>query len=119
MRVCNGDVEPTGTARDGLDVPLPKGEPGPARVPDNVFDDATTPLKLVALPPPMIPVRKLLMDVLDVLFAFPEGITCQGISQLTGVNKGACGHRLNRLKKMGLAEGVPHSINWRATSLAR
>jgi hypothetical protein len=67
----------------------------------------------------IIPVRRKLLDVLDVIASFPEGITTQGVSTLIGVAASATSHRVTRLKKMGLVESVPHTIYWRATDLAR
>jgi hypothetical protein len=76
-------------------------------------------LALAPSPPTMVPVRRVLLDVLDVLLTFPEGITGKGIAQLAGVNASVISHRLTRLKRQGLAEGIPGTINWRATTLAR
>lgn len=96
----------------------------PEVVPTGVFKRQTdlaavNVLTLAPSPPTMIPVRRVLLDVLDVLLTFPEGITGKGVSQLTGVNPSAVSHRLTRLKRQGLAEGVKGTINWRATALAR
>ena len=76
-------------------------------------------VQLGSAEPHMIPVRVVLMEVLEVVKCFPEGITSRGVSELTGVEVGRVSHRLTRLKKMGLVESVKGSINWRATQLAR
>lgn len=78
--------------------------------------------KVVALNPPeqqIIPVRTVLLEVLDVVLTFPEGITSKGISQLSGVTQSRVSHRLTKLKRLGLVESMQGSINWRATPLAR
>jgi hypothetical protein len=121
---------PTGTVRDVLIPdgarPLPEGmmelftgfdvksEPL-----DAAYTHGTVSNGPVYAAPQMIPVRTKLLDMLEVLMTFPEGITCRGISTLTGTSVGAVSHRLGRLKQMGLAESVPKSANWRATQLAR
>lgn len=122
-------VGPTDTVRGELvTMPPEAGETivtgAPEVVPSGVFKRQTdlaalNVLTLAPSPPTMIPVRRVLLDVLDVLLTFPEGITGKGVSQLTGVNPSAVSHRLTRLKRQGLAEGVKGTINWRATALAR
>jgi DNA-binding transcriptional ArsR family regulator len=96
-----------------FDKTAPSGEPPPT------IDVSSKVLALAPSPPPMVLVRRILMEVLDVVLTFPEGITSQGISQLTGVRVSTISHRLTRLKRLGLVESVEHSINWRATGLAR
>lgn len=67
----------------------------------------------------MVPVRRKLLDILEVVLCFPEGISSKGVQNLTGLSDGAVGNRLTRLRLAGLAERVAHHHLWRATDLAR
>jgi hypothetical protein len=78
-------------------------------------DDSVTELPTVQ----HIPVRAILLDVLNVILLFPEGVEARGVCELTGFSDKAIGNRIQRLKNMGLVEKVPHHRQWRATQLAR
>ena len=67
----------------------------------------------------MVPVGRKLLDILEIVLCFPDGISSKGVQHLTGLSDGAVGNRLTRLRVAGLLERIPHSITWRATDLAR
>jgi DNA-binding transcriptional ArsR family regulator len=93
----------------------------PTGTPLNGFNHQALVDDLVSVTPAhqMIPVRRILLDVYDIIKEFPEGITCKGVSELIGIKADTISHRMTRLKEAGLVEKVPHSIYWRATSLSR
>lgn len=66
-----------------------------------------------------IPVRALLLDVLNAILLFPEGVESRGVAELLGITEKSIGNRIQRLKAAGLVEKVPHHRQWRATQLAR
>lgn len=66
-----------------------------------------------------IPVSAKLLEVLEAVMLFPEGVGCPGISTLLGLTVKTVTGRMQMLKKQGLVETVPHHRAWRATELAR
>jgi hypothetical protein len=66
-----------------------------------------------------VPVRALLLDVLNAIMLFPEGVETRGVAELLGLTDKSIGNRIQRLKDAGLVEKVPHHRRWRATQLAR
>jgi hypothetical protein len=66
-----------------------------------------------------VPVRAILLDVLNAILLFPEGVESRGVAELLGLTDKSIGNRIQRLKGAGLVEKVPHHRQWRATQLAR
>lgn len=95
-------------------------------IPDFDPDDDPQPTALASVSPigpvERIPLLQNLLDVLNVVLTFPEGISAKGIGQLlpiTETKPTAVGNRLYRLKLMGLVEKVDGHWIWRATQRAR
>lgn len=93
-------------------------------IPDCDPDDDPEPVALASVstlaPVERIAVQENLLEVLNTVLAFPEGITIKGINTLLapGAPK-AMGNRVYRLKLMGLVEKVDGHWLWRATQRAR
>jgi hypothetical protein len=64
----------------------------------------------------MIPVRTIYLEALEVLKAFPDGITSRGIATLLNISQSAASSRLSVLRDLGLADH--HKWTWAATKLS-
>jgi hypothetical protein len=69
--------------------------------------------------PQYIPVSAKKLDVLEAVLLFPDGVPANGVAQLLGLTQKMASGRLQMLRVAGLAELVPHTNSWRATTLAR
>lgn len=103
-----------GISADELDS-LEDDKPALTLVPPTESDDSVPEVPTVQ----HIPVRAKLLEVLECIMLFPEGVESRGVCELLGVGDKGVGNRIQRLKQAGLVEQVPHHRRWRATQLAR
>jgi hypothetical protein len=70
-------------------------------------------------PPKHVAVKRIMLDVLEAVMLFPEGVETRGVATLLGLTEKAASNRIQSLKRDGLVEMVPHHHRWVATTLAR